>query len=239
MNKTSCLITAFVFLGILLAGCAEQENSESAIVSQDSENENLQTAVNENPGNIKETDFVDTTPAETLLESPAENYALSLDDLESGYFEVKESTGYLKEEDAFESEEKKNKAIELGWTELYQVLFQREESASVLLEDLVVKHEVSLYNSSEGAKEAFADWKQTIKNSDGFTILSAPTKGTESIAYRFELDGETEGEVYAYSTISFRTNNIIHTILVGGMYGGNVTIDDALHYADIVIKNLE
>lgn len=236
MKWTHGLIVVLVFLGVLLAGCTQPESTGNQATPQDSGGE-PQAAAQEKD-DVKENDFVET-PAETLFESPIENYALSLGDLESGYFEVEESSGYVKEEDVFESEDEKEKAIERGWLESYQVLFQREESASVLLEDLVVKHELGLYDNIEGAQDIFANWKQTVKDTEGFTVLSAPKKGEESIAYRFELEGETEEEFFAYSTVSFRTKNIIHTVLVGGVYGGNVTIDDALTYADIVVGKLE
>ncbi|MFH1391692.1 MAG: hypothetical protein ABIH20_05255 [Candidatus Diapherotrites archaeon] len=236
MKMTNGLIVALVFLGILLVGCAQPENTENPVAPQDSGIEPQVVAPEKD--DVKENDFVEM-PVETLFESPIENYALSLEDLKPGYFEAEELSGSIKEEDAFESEGDKEKAIENGWLESYQVLFQKEVSANVLLEDLVVKHELVLYASSEGAKNGFADWKQTIKDAEGFTVLSAPKKGEESIAYRFEIVGETEGEVFSYSTVSFRTKNIIHTVLVGGIYGGNFTIDNALAYADIVVSNLE
>ena len=236
MNRTQGMIVALIFLGIILAGCNNPENVEKPSEPQTSNSE-PQVIVN-GTGDAKENDFVET-PAETLFESPVENYALSLEDLESGYFEVEESSGYVKDENAFESETDKEKALENGWLESYQVLFQRETSANVLLEDLVVKHELILYDSIEGAKNSFADWERTIKESEGFTVLSAPTKGEKSIAYRFEINGETEDEVFSYATVSFRTKNLIHTVLVGGMYGGNFTIDNALAYADILVDKLK
>ncbi|MFH1239853.1 MAG: hypothetical protein V1672_01430 [Candidatus Diapherotrites archaeon] len=236
MNRTQGMIVALIFLGIILAGCTQPENVEKPAEPQTPINE-PQTITNET-GDVKETDFIET-PAEILFESPVDSYALSLEDLKSGYFEVEESSGYATEEEAFESESDKEKAIENGWLEAYQILFQREISANVLLEDIVVKHELVLYDSTEGAKNSFADWEQTINDAEGFTVLSAPTKGDESIAYRFEIDGEVEGDVFTYATVSFRTKNLIHTVLVGGIYGGNFTIDDALEYADVVIDKLE
>jgi len=236
MKMTNGLIVALFFLGILLAGCTQPENTENPAIPQDSAIE--PPVVAPETDDVKENNFVEM-PTEILFESPVENYALLLEDLKPGYFEVKESSGFVKEEDAFESEGDKEKAIENGWLESYQVLFQKEVSANVLLEDLVVKHELVLYASSEGAKNGFADWKQTVKDAEGFTVLSAPKKGDESIAYRFEILGETEGEVFSYSTVSFRTKNIIHTVLVGGMYSGNFTIDNALAYTDIAISKLE
>ena len=236
MKRAYGLILALVFLSVLLAGCTQPESFGNQAAPQDSGSE--PQAATQEKNDVDEKDFVET-PAETLFESPIENYALSLEDLKPGYFEVEESSGYIKEENAFESEDEKEKAIERGWLESYQVLFQREVSANVLLEDIVVKHELTLYDSSEGTQDSFADWKQIVEDTEGFTVLSAPKKGEESIAYRFELEGETEEEVFAYSTVSFRTKNIIHTVLVGGMYGGNITIDNALAYADIVLDKLE
>ena len=236
MKKTYGLIVALVFLGILLAGCTQSEITKVPATPQDS-NIGPQAPAQEND-NVKENDFVET-PTENLFESPIENYALSLEDLKPGYFEAEEFSGYIKEEDAFESEDEKEKAIERGWLESYQVLFQREVSANVLLEDIIVKHELTLYDSIEGAQDDFADWKQTVKDTEGFTVLSAPKKGEESIAYRFELEGEIEGEFFTYSPVSFRTKNIIHTVLVGGMYGSNVKIDNAIAYADIVLGKFE
>lgn len=228
-KSTICIIGFLVFLGVFLAGCAQPVNNAL--------NETPETPPQNNQNLEKEKTFVDIEPKETLLKSPAENYALALDDLEAGYLNSEEFTRYVEAADAFTTEEAREKAIERGWLESYQIMFQKEASASVLLDALIVKHELILYDNIEGAEEAFAEWKNEIENNEVFSILSAPKKGEESIAYRFEI--ENEDGIFAYSTISFRTKNLIHTVLVGGVSGGNVTIDDTLPYADAIIGKLE
>ena len=236
MAKTQGVMIALILLGIILAGCVQPENIENSAEPQTPINE-TQTTPN-NTDDTEQNDFVEP-PAETLFESPLNQYALSLEDLNSGYFEVEESSGDVQEEDAFESETDRKKALENGWQESYQALFQREVSESVLLEAFVIKHELVRYGNTEGAKNSFSAWEQTVKDSDGFTVLSASKKGEESIAYRFEIAGEEEGQIFSYATVSFRTKNLIHTVLVGGMYGGNFTIDDALAYVDVAVNKLE